>query len=137
MTSRLGIGELARLTGTRPTTIRWYEAEGLLPPPDRTAGGHRSYGTRHRDRLRFLRRARALGFDLRQVRALLELAEHPNQPCVDAHRLAAENLAVVEEKLAALRALRTALRGIVAADCDTAAAECRVLSALSEAERQH
>ena len=65
------IGELARLTGTSAETIRYYEKEGLLPPPARTGANYRSYGVEHRQRLTFIRRARDLGFRLDAVRELL------------------------------------------------------------------
>ena len=132
MAARYGIGDLARETGTKPTTIRWYEGEGLLPPPARTEGGHRAYGPAHRDRLRFLRRARALGFDLAQVRALLDLADHPERPCDEANALASEQLASVEDKIARLQALRGELQRMVAAACSGNAGDCRVIECLAD-----
>ena len=57
------IGELARRASTKVETVRWYEREGLLPAPARTAGGHRVYTRAHLDRLAFVRHARELGFD--------------------------------------------------------------------------
>jgi len=60
----LSIGELARRTGTKVETVRWYEREGLLPAPARTGGGHRAYTRAHLDRLAFIRHARELGFPL-------------------------------------------------------------------------
>jgi len=58
------IGDLVRATGVKPTTLRWYEQEGWLPPPGRTEGGHRAYGEAHLRRLRFIRHARGLGFEM-------------------------------------------------------------------------
>ena len=66
------IGDLARQTGTKVETIRWYERDGIMPAPVRTAGGHRLYTRTHLDRLAFIRHARELGFPLEDVRALLE-----------------------------------------------------------------
>ena len=69
--STFSIGELARRAGTKAETVRWYEREGLLPAPARTAGGHRAYTRAHLDRLAFVRHARELGFPLDAVRELL------------------------------------------------------------------
>jgi len=63
------IGDLARRASTKVETVRWYEREGLLPAPARTAGGHRAYTRPHLDRLAFVRHARELGFPLESVRA--------------------------------------------------------------------
>jgi hypothetical protein len=68
------IGDLARHTGTKVETIRWYERDGVMPAPVRTRGGHRLYTAAHRNRLAFIRHARELGFPLEDVRALLRLA---------------------------------------------------------------
>jgi DNA-binding transcriptional MerR regulator len=73
--ARLTIGDLAKRTGTKVETIRYYERIGLLPEPGRTEGNYRSYGSEHLGRLSFIRRARDLGFSLDQVRELLGLAD--------------------------------------------------------------
>ena len=62
MTTIMGIGVIARRTGVSPETIRYYEKEGLLPPADRSEGGHRRYGEDHLKRLIFIVHARELGF---------------------------------------------------------------------------
>ncbi|MBC9175957.1 MerR family transcriptional regulator [Roseomonas ludipueritiae] len=71
--SSFNIGALARATGTKVETVRWYEKVGLLPTPARSAGNYRTYGEAHLGRLSFIRRARELGFSLQQIRALLGL----------------------------------------------------------------
>jgi DNA-binding transcriptional MerR regulator len=73
----LRIGDLGKATGTKVETIRYYEQISLLPVAERTeTGNYRTYTPRHVERLGFIRRARALGFTLDQVRALLGLADH-------------------------------------------------------------
>ena len=67
-TGRLSIGNLAKATGTKVVTIRYYEQIGLLPVPARTEGNYRAYNDEHLRRLRFIRRCRDLGFTLDQVR---------------------------------------------------------------------
>ncbi len=70
-------------TGTNIETVRYYERVGLLPAPPRSSGGYRLYGTDHLKRLSFIRRARALGFSLGEVRTLLRLADKRKRPCAE------------------------------------------------------
>jgi DNA-binding transcriptional MerR regulator len=65
MTSGYRIGDIAEMTGFPPSTLRYYEDQGLLPPPARTAAGHRLYGQAHIERLRFMSRGKAAGVDAR------------------------------------------------------------------------
>ena len=74
-TGRIAIGALSKHTGTNIETIRYYERVALLPAPARSSGGYRLYGTDHLKRLNFIRRARALGFSIGEVRTLLRLAD--------------------------------------------------------------
>lgn len=129
----LGIGRLARATGTKIETVRYYERIGLLPSPPRTAGNYRSYGEDHLARLSFIRRARNLGFPLEQVRALLDLAGHDDQPCEAVDAIAREHLAEVERKLADLAALRRELRLLIDQCGHGTIAECRIVDALGPA----
>ena len=70
-----GIGALSAQTGVIIETIRYYEHEGLMPAPPRTAGGHRSYSEDHLKRLTFIRRCRELGFSMAEIRGLLALVD--------------------------------------------------------------
>lgn len=129
------IGDLARETGCKVQTIRYYEEIGLLPAPQRTAGNQRVYTAAHRRRLAFIRHARELGFALGAVRELIALGERPDQPCAEADRLAAAHLRAVESKIARLEALRAEL-GRMVGRCEGAGgarvAECRVIEALAD-----
>ncbi len=69
------IGSLEKSTGTKVETVRYYEGIGLMPEPERTSANHLSYTPAHRDRLNFIRHARGLGFDIGDVRSLLDLAD--------------------------------------------------------------
>lgn len=132
----LTIGELAARSGVTPEAIRYYEREGVIPPAARRGAGHyRRYGARDAERLRFVRRARHLGFSLHEVRELLALAvSDPDAPCDEANRIARAHLAQVETKLAQLAALRAELARLVTeCDQDVAVADCRLLGALSGA----
>ena len=106
------IGALARRSGCRVETIRYYERIGLLPAPARQ-GRFRRYAGADAARLAFVRRARDLGFTLEQVRALLRLAGADAAggvtACAEARDLAAEHLAGVRARIAALRRMETVL----------------------------
>lgn len=132
----LSIGELAIRAGVTPETIRYYEREGVIPRAERRgAGQYRRYATGDADRLRFVRRARDLGFSLDEVRELLDLAAGARGgPCAEVNRIARAHLAQVDAKLAQLASLRAELdRLVVACDRDAAAAGCTLLSALGSA----
>ena len=104
MTEPFSIGYLARSTGVKPTTIRWYEQEGWLPPPARTGGGRRAYGQAHMRRLGFIRHARELGFDSEALRALLDLADRPEADCAQAHAIATAQIKEIDARLRRLAA---------------------------------
>lgn len=106
------IGDLAKETGTKVVTIRYYEKIGLLPAPARNQGNYRVYDTAHLDRLRFIRRCRALGFSLDQIRELLTLASDAGRPCGEVDKLTADHLAEVEAKIVDLTKLAGELRRI-------------------------
>ena len=133
----LSIGELGRRTHCKVETIRWYEEVGLLPRPQRTAGGHRVYDEQHRARLDFIRHGRELGFPLESVRALLALSDRPERPCEEAHALASSQLAAVEDKLRRLEALRVELVRMTDACRGGVAAECRILETLADHSHTH
>lgn len=127
----LTIGQLSRDTGTKVETIRFYEKSGLLPEPARTEGNYRAYEEEHLDRLRFIRRARALGFSLDQVRALMSLSDDRNRSCAAIDQIAKEHRVEVERKIADLQALRTELdRMIEQCGCGIVA-DCRIIGSLS------
>lgn len=130
----LSIGDLAKATGTKVVTIRYYEKIGLLPVPPRTTGNYRAYDTGHMHRLRFIRRCRDLGFTLDQVRDLLSLSNREDQDCAEVDLIAAAHLAAVERKLADLALLADELRRIISR-CQGGGriADCRIIEALSPA----
>lgn len=129
--TRLAIGVLSQQTGSRVETIRYYEHVGLLPRPPRSPGGYRQYGREHLERLAFIRRARALGFSLNEVRRLFQLADGRRRPCAEARALAAGHLADVRAKIADLRRMERVLSKTVAR-CETGTgSECALIDALS------
>lgn len=128
----ISIGDLAKASGVKVPTIRFYEQIGLLPVAPRTEGNRRVYGLVTTRRLAFIKHARQLGFSVEAIRALLDLSDHPDRPCADANRLAERQLAAVEEKIARLSALRGELERMVAVGCDGQVAECRVIEVLGD-----
>jgi MerR family copper efflux transcriptional regulator len=127
----LGIGELARRAGVSIDTVRYYERHRLLTPASRLASGYRRYGMPELRRLRFIRRAKALGFTLEDVRTLLSLSEGRNVARVK--RTAELKLADVDQRIAELASVRDGLRTLIAACPGHGRAEdCPILNALNE-----
>lgn len=126
------IGEAARQSGVKVTTIRFYEDRGLLKAPPRSGGNQRLYSDREVARLRFIRHARDLGFDMAAIGELLDLAAHPEAPCADADRLARARLEEVRRRIAALRALQGELERMVETCAGGTAGQCSVIESLAD-----
>jgi Cu(I)-responsive transcriptional regulator len=126
------IGDLARATGTKVVTIRYYEKIGLLSQPGRSAANYRRYDVAALERLRFIRRCRDLGFSLDHIRGLLQLSSEEERPCGEVDLIAAMHLAEVERKIADLQALAQELRRI-SASCNGGGtiSNCRILDAIT------
>ena len=129
----LTIGRLATAAGVNLETVRYYERIGLMPPPDRTPGGHRSYRPEHRARLAFIRRARELGFSLDDARTLLALAEPGRQTCAEVKAIAADHLDDVRAKIADLTRLAAVLDEAVRQCGDGDVPQCPVIQVLDGA----
>lgn len=132
MSHDMVIGELARQAGVKPGTIRYYEGVGLMPQPPRTEGNRRTYRASDVQRLKFIRHARELGFDLDAIRQLLALAGSPQQPCEEADAIARMHLVDVEDRIARLVALRNELRAMVQQGSHGSIADCRVIEVLAD-----
>ena len=129
------IGEVARQTGLKIPTIRFYEAEGLLAAPTRSANGRRQFGESDIRRLAFIRHARDLGFELGDVRSLLDLPDHPERPCGEADAIAQRHLDAVEERIAQRNELKKELSRIVRSCAGgRTAGRCNVIEALTGSE---
>ncbi|MGC1782456.1 MAG: helix-turn-helix domain-containing protein [Acidobacteriaceae bacterium] len=128
------IGDLAKRTGVKVVTIRYYEQAGLLPVCERTAGNYRVYAQEHLERLYFVRRCRDLGFSLEQIRDLLLLSAAESPTCADVCSVAADHLKEVESKIADLQRLAFELRRI-GSSCNgkRSSTECRIIAALTQA----
>lgn len=128
----LTIGTLAKRTGTKVQTVRYYEQIGLLPEPGRTTGGQRRYGDSDLDRLAFIRHARQLGFTLEAIRELLDLSDNPGRSCADVDRIAHRQLKEVDVRIARLEALRKELKRMLGECRRDTVADCRVLEVLRD-----
>src|SRR3712207_5874940 len=106
----LPIGALSKEAGVKVPTIRFYEQIGLLPEPDRADNNRRTYGPDAVRRLRFIRHARELGFEVDAIRQLLDMAGDLDRCCGEAHEITRAHLAEVEDKIARLTALRDELQ---------------------------
>jgi MerR family transcriptional regulator, copper efflux regulator len=127
----LGIGQLAKRGGVGIDTVRYYERNGLLAPRTRLASGYRRYGELELTRLRFIRRAQALGFTLKEVKELLALSAQRDVGRVK--RSAQKKLVDVEARIAALERVRDGLATLITA-CPGhgRAADCPILQALTQ-----
>jgi MerR family mercuric resistance operon transcriptional regulator len=127
----ISIGILARRSGVQAETIRYYESEGLLPKPERSAGGYRLYGACDIERLSFIRQARELGFKVDSVRRLLSLADRRVDTCDEVRELATAHLGEVRTKLADLRRMERMLSDLVRSCEGRRVPECLLLEALA------
>lgn len=127
---RLTIGQLAKATGTKVETIRYYERIGLLAAQSRTSGNYRSYEEAELNRLSFIRRARELGFSLDQVRELISLSEKRDQSCLQVDILARRHLDDVQRKIDDLEALRRELTSLLGQCKRGTISDCLIIEAL-------
>ncbi len=131
------IGQLAKLTGCNIETLRYYEREGLMPPPARGSNGYRYYNRDAVDRVNFILRAKGLGFSLKDIVELLAIrVDKHASTCGDVKHIAEHKLAAIEDKLAELNRMKAALEHIAAACCGgpMSADHCTILQALERGE---
>jgi DNA-binding transcriptional MerR regulator len=118
------IGELARRSGTTAKTLRFYEGEGLLPPPARTTSGYRDYPAETLGRISFIREAQAGGFTLVQIRQVLDIRDSGTAPCEHVGTLIAHRLREVEQRIAELRQTRRRLQVLAERTSELDPADC-------------
>ena len=127
------IGQLARSVGVDTQTIRFYEREGLLPPPDRQDNGYRIYTERHVERLAFIRRCRILELSLAEIHELQRYQGAPHQPCRAINTLLDDHIAQVRSRITDLQVLEQQLTSLRAScNDDREIKACGVLEGLSE-----
>lgn len=128
------IGELSRRTGVETATLRYYEREGLIDPPGRSASGYRSYAAEAVERIQFIRHCRLLGMPLADVRRLVQLARDRGAPCAEVNRMIDTQLERVRIKRRDLETLERQLTGL-RAQCRTRrrVADCGIVGELLHA----
>lgn len=126
----MNIGQAARASGVSAKMIRYYEQSGLIPPADRTSSGYRHYGAREIHMLRFIRRARDLGFSVAEIHALLELWRDRSRHSADVKRIALDHIAELRARIAAMDEMARSLQNL--ADCCSGDArpDCPILDDL-------
>ncbi|MFQ5562183.1 MAG: helix-turn-helix domain-containing protein [Parvularculaceae bacterium] len=125
-------GELARRAGCHLETIRYYENVGLMPEPDRTDSGHRLYDQERERRLKFILRARELGFTIDELKGLLGLVDRNELSCGDMYDLTHSHIVSIRQKIADLRRLEKTLVEISTQCARGNAPECPIVDALFE-----
>lgn len=128
----LPIGELSRLTGVKVPTIRFYEQIGLIDAPPRTEGNQRRYGRREVERVNFIRHARELGFEVDDIRELLDMSGKPQASCHQADSIARNHLAEIDRRIASLTALRSELSRMVEECHHGRICDCRIIEVLAD-----
>jgi len=127
------IGEASKQSGVSIETIRYYERSGLLPPPARSASGRRLYDSDGIARLRFVRRCRALGFPLSDVRDMLGLIAGDVSKCDAIQKIASANLKAVQSRITELSQMAQTLSEMIR-DCDSGNDGCPMAKRLLETE---
>lgn len=127
------IKELSQATGVDVETIRFYEKQGLLPPPARRDNGYRNYAESHLERLSFIRHCRALDMPLSDVARLLSFLDEPEVHCGDVNDLVDQQLARVRARLKSMRALEKQLMLLRSQCRESLGGHCGILDELVSA----
>ena len=132
----LTIGQLARNGGVGVETVRFYERKGLLAEPDRRPSGYRQYDEDVVDRLRFIKRAKELGFTLNEIKELLSLRLDPTTTCADVKSRAEEKITDIEARVRTLQRMKQALVKLTKACSGRGGtSECPILEALDASKQ--
>ena len=129
------IGKLASLSGVSNDTLRYYEAEGLVKPAGKSAGGYRLYDADSTRRIRFIKHAQQCGFTLAEIRELLALRVRDKARCRDVRTRAIEKKLQIESKIRSMKAMSKALDQLIAecANETQPVKECTIIAALERA----
>ncbi len=128
------IGEAARLSGVPAKLIRHYESAGLLSPARRDANGYRVFDEGNVHELRFIRRARFLGFPIKQIHELLTLWRDKKRPSRDVRALAHRHRQAVVDRMEAHRTIVNVLTRLISACKGDERPDCPILDELSSGE---
>lgn len=126
------IGGLARASGVKVTTIRYYESIGLIDPPDRSEGGQRVYDAAAILRMNFIRHARDLGFSLDAIRELIALSSIRERSCATIDEIARRHASDIRHRIKRLKALEREMERMIKSCSVDKVADCRVLAVLAD-----
>lgn len=126
------IGTLAKRSGVKVPTIRYYEQIDLLEPPGRTEGGQRRYGRNALERLSMIAHARDLGFSIDAIREFIRLSNHPEAPCEDLDQITERHLMNVRIRIEKLQRLEEELAAMLNNCQHGTVQKCRILEVLSD-----
>lgn len=130
------IGAVAKRAGVGVQTVRFYEREGLIVAPPRSASGYRHYPEEAIDRIRFIQRAKELGFSLAEVRSLLELRVRSDAECADVRLRAERKITDIDARIRDLREMRRALAELTkSCSAGLTTGECPILECLGHGMR--
>ncbi len=130
--SRFNIGEASARSGVSAKMIRHYESLSLLPKVGRTASGYRQYGPREVHTLRFVRRARELGFSMVEIAALLKLWQNRRRASADVKRIALSHVADLDRRMSEMAAMKRTLESLAACCHGDDRPDCPILDELAE-----
>lgn len=128
----MNIGNAARRTGVPAKTIRYYESIGLMPPAPRAENGYRDYGNSELETLKFIHRARNLGFPLKDVRDLLALWHDKQRASADVKRLALKHIDEIGTRIAELESIRDTLADLAERCHGDHMPECPIIDGLAD-----
>lgn len=127
----INIGQAAAFSGVSAKMIRHYESLGLLPPVHRTDAGYRQYGDKEVHTLRFIRRARVLGFSMMEIAELLKLWQNNSRASADVKRIALAHVADLERRIAEMETMRQTLAQLAHCCQGNHRPDCPILSELA------
>lgn len=130
----MNIGALAKSTGVSAKMIRHYECLGLIPKAERSASNYRIYSQRDVQTLRLIRRARDLGFSLKQIESLLDLWRNPQRTSAEVKALANQHIEQIQQRISQLEGMRSLLQGLMAECHGDQRSECPILDGLIQGD---
>ena len=132
----MNIGETAKASGVSAKMIRYYESVGLIPPIHRTESGYRAYSGSDVHMLRFIRRARDLGFTVEQISGLMHLWRDRSRASADVKRIALEHVAALEAKQREIAEMANTLKHLAANCHGDGRPDCPIIESLAEGASQ-
>lgn len=130
----MNIGEAAKASGVSAKMIRYYEQASLIPAAARSGSGYRLYDEADVHRLRFIRRARELGFSVAEIRNLLSLWNDRSRHSADVKRLAEAHIEELEQRILQLRQMADTLQDLIACCAGDERPDCPILASLEQAD---